>query len=147
MVRNYSLIIEFILTGIKVHPDLKIFLCFMFPVIYLVTIVGNLSLMTDLCRTPSSHIHVHLSGQTGSHGYLLLLVSQDVRELLVCGQNDFSLCMHGAVLFSLCFWNCRLLSSGSNEIWPLCGHMQPTEAPHHEVEEALHSDEYRHLHS
>ncbi|KAK7812552.1 hypothetical protein U0070_014885, partial [Myodes glareolus] len=57
MVRNYSLIIEFILTGIKVHPDLKIFLCFMFPVIYLVTIVGNLSLMTDLCRTPSSHIH------------------------------------------------------------------------------------------
>ena len=47
----------------------------------------------DLHGASSPHTHVHLSGQPGSDGLLLLLChhSQDARELLFCGQKDFSL--------------------------------------------------------
>ncbi|XP_037695134.1 olfactory receptor 8B3-like [Choloepus didactylus] len=52
---NYSVVTEFILVGLTDHPDLQIPLFFFFLAIYMVTVLGNLSLITLIAL--NSHLH------------------------------------------------------------------------------------------
>ncbi|XP_012622469.3 olfactory receptor 5H8-like [Microcebus murinus] len=57
---NATLVTEFVLTGLTQQPEWKIPLFLAFLVIYLVTIVGNLGLITLICNDPHLHIPMYL---------------------------------------------------------------------------------------
>ncbi|XP_075864498.1 olfactory receptor 5H8-like [Microcebus murinus] len=57
---NATLLTEFVLTGLTHQPEWKIPLFLAFLVIYLVTIVGNLGLITLICNDPHLHIPMYL---------------------------------------------------------------------------------------
>ncbi|XP_075864033.1 olfactory receptor 5H8-like [Microcebus murinus] len=57
---NATLLTEFVLTGLIHQPEWKIPLFLAFLVIYLVTIVGNLGLITLICNDPHLHIPMYL---------------------------------------------------------------------------------------
>jgi olfactory receptor len=54
-VENDSAVMEFILMGLTNQPELKLPLFFLFLINYIVTIVGNFSLMNLICL--NSHLH------------------------------------------------------------------------------------------
>ncbi|XP_048196926.1 olfactory receptor 143-like [Perognathus longimembris pacificus] len=53
--KNYSSVTEFILRGLTDQPELQMPLFFLFLVNYIITVVGNLSLMNLICL--NSHLH------------------------------------------------------------------------------------------
>ncbi|XP_075862074.1 olfactory receptor 5H8-like [Microcebus murinus] len=57
---NATLLTEFVLTGLTHQPEWKIPLFLVFFVIYLITIVGNLGLITVICNDPHLHIPMYL---------------------------------------------------------------------------------------
>ncbi|XP_075864955.1 olfactory receptor 5H8-like [Microcebus murinus] len=57
---NATLLTEFVLTGLTHQPEWKIPLFLAFLVIYLITIVGNLGLITLICNDPHLHIPMYL---------------------------------------------------------------------------------------
>ncbi|KAM5277926.1 olfactory receptor 5H2-like [Hipposideros larvatus] len=57
---NATLLTEFILTGLMYPPEWQIPLFLMFLVIYLITIVGNLGLITVIWNDPQLHIPMYL---------------------------------------------------------------------------------------
>ncbi|GAB1300353.1 Olfactory receptor [Apodemus speciosus] len=57
---NYSLTTEFILIGFSDHPSLKTFLFLVFSAIYLVTMVGNLGLVTLIYMEPRLHTPMYI---------------------------------------------------------------------------------------
>ncbi|XP_031220582.1 olfactory receptor Olfr180 [Mastomys coucha] len=57
---NYSLTTQFILVGFSDDPDLKTFLFLVFSVIYLVTMVGNLGLVTLIYMEPRLHTPMYI---------------------------------------------------------------------------------------
>ncbi|XP_012622466.2 olfactory receptor 5H8-like [Microcebus murinus] len=57
---NATLLTEFVLTGLTHQPEWKITLFLVFLVIYLITIVGNLGLITLICNDPHLHIPMYL---------------------------------------------------------------------------------------
>ena len=57
---NYSLTTEFILIGFSDHPDLKTLLFLVFSAIYLVTMVGNLGLVTLIYIEPRLHTPMYI---------------------------------------------------------------------------------------
>uniref|UniRef100_A0A8C8YHV7 Olfactory receptor n=1 Tax=Prolemur simus TaxID=1328070 RepID=A0A8C8YHV7_PROSS len=58
--KNATLLTEFILTGLTYHPEWKIPLFLAFLVIYLITIMGNLGLITLIWKDPHLHIPMYL---------------------------------------------------------------------------------------
>ncbi|XP_069328591.1 olfactory receptor 5H8 [Eulemur rufifrons] len=57
---NATLLTEFILTGLTYQPEWKITLFLAFLVIYLITILGNLGLITLIWNDPHLHIPMYL---------------------------------------------------------------------------------------
>ena len=57
---NATLLTEFTLTGLTYQPEGQIPLFFLFLVIYLLTIVGNLGLIALICNDPHLHIPMYL---------------------------------------------------------------------------------------
>ncbi|EGV99701.1 Olfactory receptor 181 [Cricetulus griseus] len=57
---NYSLTTEFTLVGFSDHPDLKTLLFLAFLAIYLVTMVGNLGLVTLICMERRLHTPMYI---------------------------------------------------------------------------------------
>ncbi|XP_069328584.1 olfactory receptor 5H8-like [Eulemur rufifrons] len=57
---NATLLTEFVLTGLTHQPEWKITLFLVFLVIYLITIVGNLGLITLIWNDPHLHIPMYL---------------------------------------------------------------------------------------
>ncbi|XP_012622459.3 olfactory receptor 5H2-like [Microcebus murinus] len=57
---NTTLLAQFILTGLTHQPEWKITLFLLFLVIYLITIVGNLGLITLIWNDPHLHIPMYL---------------------------------------------------------------------------------------
>uniref|UniRef100_A0A8C6ELR5 Olfactory receptor n=1 Tax=Microcebus murinus TaxID=30608 RepID=A0A8C6ELR5_MICMU len=57
---NATLLTEFVLTGLTHQPEWKITLFLVFLVIYLITIAGNLGLITLICNDPHLHIPMYL---------------------------------------------------------------------------------------
>ncbi|XP_069328585.1 olfactory receptor 5H8-like [Eulemur rufifrons] len=57
---NATLLTEFVLTGLTQQPEWKITLFLAFLVIYLITIVGNLGLITLIWNDPHLHIPMYL---------------------------------------------------------------------------------------
>ncbi|KAM4828072.1 olfactory receptor 8C8-like [Thomomys bottae] len=53
--KNYSSVTEFILRGLTEQPELQMPLFFLFLVNYIITVVGNLSLMNLIC----TNVHLH----------------------------------------------------------------------------------------
>uniref|UniRef100_A0A8C7AF13 Olfactory receptor n=1 Tax=Neovison vison TaxID=452646 RepID=A0A8C7AF13_NEOVI len=58
--KNATELEEFVLTGITYQPEWQIPLFLVFLVIYLITIVGNLGLITLICNDPHLHIPMYL---------------------------------------------------------------------------------------
>ncbi|KAM5277927.1 olfactory receptor 5H2-like [Hipposideros larvatus] len=58
--KNETLLTKFILTGLTYQPEWQISLFFMFLVIYLITIVGNLGLIALIWNDPQLHIPMYL---------------------------------------------------------------------------------------
>ncbi|XP_045413475.1 olfactory receptor 183-like [Lemur catta] len=57
---NETLLTEFVLTGLTQQPEWKILLFLVFLVIYLITVVGNLGLITLIWNDPHLHIPMYL---------------------------------------------------------------------------------------
>nr|XP_034371312.1 olfactory receptor 187-like isoform X1 [Arvicanthis niloticus] len=57
---NITLLTEFVLTGLSHQPQWKIPLFLLFLVIYLITVVGNLGLVTLIWNDPHLHIPMYL---------------------------------------------------------------------------------------
>ncbi|XP_008821599.1 olfactory receptor 5K3-like [Nannospalax galili] len=57
---NYSVTNEFILVGFTDHPELKIPLFLVFSVIYLITMVGNLGLVSLICMERRLHTPMYI---------------------------------------------------------------------------------------
>ncbi|XP_021482637.1 olfactory receptor 5AC1-like [Meriones unguiculatus] len=57
---NHTLVTEFILTGLTEHSTLKAALFLLFLVIYLITMVGNLGLITLIWKDPHLHTPMYL---------------------------------------------------------------------------------------
>ncbi|XP_069328588.1 olfactory receptor 5H8-like [Eulemur rufifrons] len=57
---NATLLTEFVLTGLTQQPEWKLILFLVFLVIYLITIVGNLGLITLIWNDPHLHIPMYL---------------------------------------------------------------------------------------
>ncbi|XP_012508260.1 PREDICTED: olfactory receptor 5H2-like [Propithecus coquereli] len=57
---NTTLLTEFVLTGLTHQPEWKITLFLAFLVVYLITIIGNLGLITLICNDPHLHIPMYL---------------------------------------------------------------------------------------
>ena len=55
MIGNYSFVTEFTLLGLTDHPDLQLPLFFLFLVMYMVIVMGNLGLI--ILTGISSHLH------------------------------------------------------------------------------------------
>ena len=58
--KNATELTEFILTGLTHQQKWQVPLFLLFLIIYLITIVGNLSLITLLCNDPQLHIPMYL---------------------------------------------------------------------------------------
>ncbi|XP_012901569.1 olfactory receptor 5H2-like [Mustela lutreola] len=58
--KNATELEEFVLTGFTYQPEWQIPLFLVFLVIYLITIVGNLGLITLICNDPHLHIPMYL---------------------------------------------------------------------------------------
>ncbi|XP_076799169.1 olfactory receptor 5H19-like [Arvicanthis niloticus] len=59
-IENITLLTEFVLTGLSHQPQWKIPLFLLFLVIYLITVVGNLGLVTLIWNDPHLHIPMYL---------------------------------------------------------------------------------------
>ncbi|XP_028616104.1 olfactory receptor 187-like [Grammomys surdaster] len=59
-IENITLLTEFVLTGLSHQPHWKIPLFLLFLIIYLITIVGNLGLVTLIWNDPHLHIPMYL---------------------------------------------------------------------------------------
>ena len=144
---NCSLATEFILTGFADHPELKPLLFLVFFTIYLITMVGNLGLVALIVTEHRLHtpMYIFLGNLALMDSCCSCAITPKMPQNFF--SKDLPLWMYGTILLSLPCWNCRLLSPGSNGLWLLCGHLQTTAVPHHDVKETLHSDDHGGLHS
>ena len=130
---NRTEVTGFILLGLSSAPELQSLLCIMFTVIYLVTLVGNLGMITLILL--DSHLHtpmyfflsnlslVDFGSHSESHGWVTYRRQVHLLQCMCC--SDVLLCR-------LC--HCGKLSFGLNGLWSLCSCVQ-TSALYHNYDD------------
>ena len=130
---NKTLWTEFVLTGLTCQPQWKILLFLVFLVIYFMTIMGNLGLITLIWNDPRLHIpmYLFLSNLAFVDTWLSSTMTPKMLLNIFAKSKLISLseCMI-QVFFSICNQcNHRMLSLGSNGVQSLHSHMQTLTPP------------------
>ncbi|XP_047420597.1 olfactory receptor 5H8-like [Sciurus carolinensis] len=94
--KNATLLTEFVLTGLPHHQEWKIFLFLVFLVIYLITMVGNLGLISLIWK--DHHLHIPMYFFLGSLAFVDAWLSSTVTprmltDLLFKSKISLSECM------------------------------------------------------
>ena len=127
MTENYSYVTEFTLLGLTDHPDLQLPLFFLFLVMYMVIVMGNLGLI--ILIGISSHLHTPMYFFLFNLSFIDLCYSSvfipKMMTNFVSMKNIISYmgCMIQLYFFCLLlnFWD---LCADINGLWLLCGHLQ-----------------------
>lgn len=126
-VENITLVTEFVLEGLTHQPQWKIPLFLTFLVIYLITIVGNFSLITLIWSDPHLHIpmYLFLSNLAFVDSWLSSTVTPKLLITLSFEITKISLSECLLQFFFLCLQcKCRVLPLDFNGLWSLCSYMQ-----------------------
>ena len=95
--------------------------------------------LSHLEGSPSSYSHVHFPWKFSLFWclYFILCDSKDAYEIFKYEWHNIP----GRVLFPILFFlfkcDCRILPPGSNGLWPLCSHMQPSALCSYNVQKTL----------
>jgi len=127
---NHSTVTEFILQGLTERPELQLPLLFLFLGIYLVTMIGNLGVITLICLNAQLH--------TPMYYFLSNLSFVDLCYSSVITPEHHLLCrVHGPALLLPGVCHCWVLHADSDGLWPLCCHLQTSVLQHHHVSSSL----------
>ncbi|XP_004689209.1 PREDICTED: olfactory receptor 8D4-like [Condylura cristata] len=82
-IRNQSTVTEFFLSGLTDQPELQLPLFFLFLGIYIVTVVGNLSMISIIGLSPQLHIPMYYF--LSSLSFLDFCYSSDITPIMLIG--------------------------------------------------------------
>ena len=122
---NHSSVTEFILAGLTERPQIHLPLFLLFLVIYVVTVLGNLGMITLIGL--SSHLHTPMYYFLSNLSFIDLCQSTVITPRMlvnfVTEEHHLLPWMHDSALRLSSFYYCRGLPVGCNGIWPLCCHL------------------------
>ena len=125
---NGTTLREFILLGLMDRPELQSLLFLLFLVIYLATLLGNLGMMV-LIRL-DSHLHTPMYFFLTHLSFVDLCYTSTAAPQMLTNLVSQKKTISFAGCFAQLFFHSTsphwVLHAGSNGLWPLHGHMQPS---------------------